>query len=217
MIKINLLPQRKPKRAAEPGQKDLAIGMLALLVIGAAVFFGLHRPTKAKLDDVKDANNALASTIDGQKKKIAGPPTIADLRTQVERATEQGATIEKLSAARAVPAHMLHELGEILTPGHMPTMLPDVANKVLDTKNETYRIDPLWNAQHVWITRLTEVKGQFTLEGGAESDADVTQLAKRMQASVFFEEVNPNGGARITDKESGITYYSFSIIGKVVY
>ena len=34
---------------------------------------------------------------------------------------------------------------------------------------------------------------------------------------MFFENVNPRGGARITDKVTGITYYTFSISGKVVY
>lgn len=217
MIKINLLPQRKPKRQAEPGQKDLALGMLALVALGAGVFFGLHRPYKNKLDNLEDANQSLRSTVKRQEATIEGPPTIAELRDSVQKANDQKATIDKLQAARAVPAHMLHELGEILTPGHMPTMLPEIANQVLDPKNETYRIDPLWNAQHVWITRLAENKGEFVLEGGAESDADVTQLAKRLQASVFFENVNPKGGARITDKDTGITYYTFSISGKVVY
>ncbi len=217
MIKINLIPQKKPKRQAEPGQKDILIGLLAVMALGVAVFFGLHRPKQAKLDELKEANDATASMISGQKKKLDGPPSISDLRLSVAEATERTATIEMLSAARAVPAHMLHELGEILTPGHMPTMLPDIANQVLDPKNETYRIDPLWNAQQVWITRVSEAKGMFTLDGGAESDADVTQLAKRLQASVFFDEVNPRGGARLTDKTTGITYYTFSITGKVVY
>jgi len=217
MIKINLLPQRKPKRQAEPGQKDIALGMLALIAIGAGVFFGLHRPAKKKLEDLQASNRDLAASVKRQKDQLKGPPTIDDLRANVAKANEQKATIEKLSAARAVPAHLLHELGEIMTPGHMPTMLPEISKQVLDPKNETYRIDPLWNAQHVWITKLAEQKGSFTLEGGAESDGDVTQLAKRMQASVFFQDVNPRGGARITDKDTGVTYYTFSITGKVVY
>ena len=57
----------------------------------------------------------------------------------------------------------------------------------------------------------------FTLEGGAQSDGDVTQLAKRMQASVYFQDVTPRGGERVTDGNGGVTYYKFNITGKVVY
>jgi len=74
-----------------------------------------------------------------------------------------------------------------------------------------------WDPKHVWITSFTETAGAFVLEGGAQSDPDVTQLAKRMQASVYFQEVTPRGGERLIDRDTGVTYYRFTITGKVVY
>ena len=38
-----------------------------------------------------------------------------------------------------------------------------------------------------------------------------------MQASVYFEDVTPTGGRQTTEKDTGITYYKFTITGKVVY
>jgi len=110
-------------------------------------------------------------------------------------------------------------LPDILTPGRMPTMSKAMATRISEgpqgDPNRRFALD--WDPRHVWITSFTEKAGAFTFEGGAQSDADVTQLAKRMQASVYFEEVTPRGGERLTDRESGSTYYRFTITGRVVY
>ena len=52
---------------------------------------------------------------------------------------------------------------------------------------------------------------------GAQSESDVTQLSKRLQASIYFDNIVPAGGERIADKTSGVSYYRFQITGKVVY
>jgi len=212
MIKINLLPQRKPKRQSEPGQRDLLIGVVALALAGAAVFLFVHKPQKDKLDKQRDANASFEDDLNRRNDAIRD---LVSKRAAVATAKERSTSIDKLVAARAVPAHMLDELGEILTPGHMPTMTVAVAEKV--AKDDTFAFREDWDPKHVWITELVEKEGGFTLRGGAESDGDVTQLAKRMQASAYFEDVAPAGGQKVTDKENGITYYEFTITGKVVY
>ena len=212
MIKINLLPARKPKRQSEPGQKDVLVGVLALLLAGAAVFFLVDKPKRDELADLQKSNSDFAAEQARRKDKIK---TLADKRAAVADAKAKADAIEKLVEARAVTAHMLHELAEILTPGRMPTMTKDMAAKVKNDPNYQFRDD--WDPKHVWIISFKENKGAFELDGGAESDADVTQLAKRMQASAYFQDVTPAGGQKQTDKESGITYYSFTIDGKVVY
>ena len=59
---------------------------------------------------------------------------------------------------------------------------------------------------------LREANARFTGPSG-----ELTQLMKRMQASAYFEDVTPSGGERITDKATAVTYYKFTITGKVVY
>lgn len=214
MIKINLLPQRKPKRQADPGQRDVTLGFLILLIAGAATFFLVHKPKSDELARLQSANAAYDEDLARRKDKIRDLPK---LREGVALAEERTSSIDKLIAARAVPAHMMHELGELLTPGRLPTMTKDMAKKVSDPKDDTYRIREDWDPKHVWITELEESKGDFVLIGGAESDGDVTQLSKRMQASTYFEEVALSKGEKVTDKDTGITYYTFTITGKVVY
>ena len=214
MIKINLLPQRRPKRVADPGQRDVGIGVLALLLAGVATFMLVQRPEQKKLDDIKATNAELEAGLARRKDKIRD---LNELKAAVELAETRTKAIQKLLDARAVPAHMLHELGEILTPGRLPTMTKDMAAKVNDPLRDTYKFQLDWDPKHVWITRFAEKQGVFTLEGGAESDGDVSQLLKRLQASAYFQEVTPRGGEQVSDKDSGVTYYKFTITGKVVY
>ena len=214
MIKINLLPQRKPKRTVDAGQRDVTLGFLILLLAGAGVFFGLHRPKSAELEELQAANAAYDEDLARRKDKIRGLPKLRDAVADTE---EKSSSIDKLIAARAVPGHMLHELGEVLTPGRLPTMTKEMAKKVSDPKDDTYRIREDWDPKHLWITEFKESKGEFALYGGAESDGDVTQLSKRMQASAYFENVILAKGDKVTDKDTGITYYTFTITGKVVY
>jgi type IV pilus assembly protein PilN len=212
MIKINLLPQRKPKRQSDAGTRDLLIGVLAIIVLGGALFFFVQKPKMDELDKQKASNADFESELAARKKKIADLPK---LEQAVAGIAVRGDSIQMLIDARAVPAHMLHELGEILTPGRLPTMTKEMAERVKKELSYQFRDD--WDPKHIWITDLSETKGVFTLSGGAESDGDVAQLAKRMQASTYFQEVSPTGGEKVTDKETNLTYYTFTIKGKVVY
>jgi hypothetical protein len=69
----------------------------------------------------------------------------------------------------------------------------------------------------VWLLGFSDTKGGFRLEGGAQSESDITQLSKRLQASVYFDSVSPAGAERVTDRERGLNYYKFTITGKVAY
>jgi len=216
MIKINLLPQRKPKRASEPGQRQVLGGVVVLAAAAALTFFAVHLPVSHDVATLKQTNDGLAADNAAKKKQLKD---FDNLKKVVAAAEERSGAIDRLMKAKAVPAYLLQELADILTPGRMPTMSKAMATRISEgpqgDPNRRFALD--WDPRHVWITSFTEKAGAFTFEGGAQSDADVTQLAKRMQASVYFEEVTPRGGERLTDRESGSTYYRFTITGRVVY
>jgi hypothetical protein len=118
-----------------------------------------------------------------------------------------------------VPANVLQELGEILTTNHLPTMTEEMAKRT-GNGNESdpnRRYDLAWDPTHVWLTGFTDNNGTFKLEGGAQGEGDITQLSKRMQASVYFDNVAPSQEERVSDRETGIAYYKFTITGKVAY
>ncbi len=216
MIKINLLPARKHKRQAEPGQLDVAIGGGVLLAVAAAVYFVAHRPMADERDAFADESNALTTDNNSQRARIADLPQ----REAAFKAEEsRNAAIKQLVSTIVVPDNVLHELGELLTPARMPTMTRAMAERISDgpkgDANRRFALD--WDPKHVWITSFGTKGETFTLEGGAQSEADIPQLAKRMQASVYFGEVTSPSSSRYEDKSNSLTYYKFTISGKVVY
>lgn len=216
MIKVNLLPQRKIKRATPPGEKQIAIGMGALALAAGGVYMGLHRPKVSAYNDVAQANETLQQELNGKQSKLKG---YEELKKVVDAAQQRSDAITLLNKAQIVPAHVLHELGEILTQNHTPTMSEEMSKRVgLGPQSDpNRRFQPDWDPHHVWLTGFSEKGGEFKLEGGAQSDGDITQLSKRLQASVYFQGVTPAGAERVTEANTTITYYKFTITGKLVY
>lgn len=212
MIKINLLPQRKVKRPIDKGQQSLLVGVGALLAAAAGVYLLLHMPLVDEVDNLASSNAQLSRDNKSKKDKLV---TFEDLKKANEAAKKRSEAILKLANARAVPAYMLRELMRIMTPGKEPTMSKDMTKRLEKDVNRQFEKD--WDPKHVWITAFSETQGKFSLSGGAQSDADMTQLAKRLQASVYFSDVVPEQGDDTIDREGGITYYRFNISGRVVY
>ena len=211
MIKINLLPQRR-SRSVDRGQQSLLVGIFTLVGAGVLVLLLVHRPLQEDVDGLQRTNVRLKADNDRMEKKLKG---FDELEAAVQAAKERSQSILTLSRARAVPAHLLWELSQILSSGRTPTMTEEMAERVERDPNR--ELAPDWDPKHVWVTSFDEKEGTFRLEGGAQSDGDMTQLAKRLQASVYFDDVIPEGGAETADKSSGITYYKFTISGRVVY
>src|SRR5262245_25065736 len=221
MIKINLLPQKRPRRQAgtrapEPGSNQLVFGLVALAAAGAGVFFVIDKPKRDRLHELEEQNEKLTGVIADKNKQLAGYPEMKKAKTEAEARAQ---SITRLLRAKVVPAHVLHELGEILTGGRVPTMTADMAVKTSNQPgsdpNKRFQLD--WDPAHVWLSGFTDSNGAFKLEGGAQSESDVTQLSKRLAASVYFFDVTPAGGERVVDSSSGLDFYKFTITGKVAY
>jgi Tfp pilus assembly protein PilN len=218
MIKINLLPQRRVKRGAGPDEsaRPLVVGIVALVAAGAAVAVLVDRPRRARLAELHAANDQLQADIAIKNRQLAG---YAELKKSTDEAEERFKSIQRLLGAKVVPAHVLHELGEVLTASKYPTMTEDMARKTGNgpESDPNKRFQPDWDPSHVWLSGFTDTGGDFKLEGGAATESDITQLAKRLAASVYFNDVIPAGGERVADPQTGASYYRFTITGKVVY
>jgi len=214
MIRINLLPARKVKRAADPSSKALVFGVAALVGVALIIALGVDGPRRSHLRELDATNKKLSLEIADKTRALAGYKEMSAL---VDLRDARLASIKRLMTAQVVPANVLHELGEILTPGHPPTMteaMTGLTGKSGDP-NKQYQDD--WDASHVWLSSFIDDGGAFKLEGGAQTEADVTQLSKRLAASAYFMEVNPAGGEKVADAQSGLTYYKFTITGKLAY
>jgi Tfp pilus assembly protein PilN len=220
MIKINLLPQKRPKRtqAREPGSRDLVIGAAALAGAAAVVFLVVDQPKRSQLSELRDANAQLDAEISAKNRQLQG---FDAFKKAADEAEERTRSIQRLMAAKVVPAHVLHELGKITKPNELPTMTEEMAKKTGNgpESDPNKRFDLAWDPTHVWITAFVDSSkdGMFRLEGGAQAQVDIIQLSKRLQASVYFDRVSQQTEERINDRTTGITYYKFVITGKVAY
>lgn len=215
MIKINLLPQRRAKQriaSAELSSKQLLVGALGLAAAAAAVALLVDQPKRAELAELASANRALQRSIQSKTKELDG---YDKLKKAADEAGERYKSIRRLLSTKVVPANVLHELGEVLTPNRRPKMTKDMLERIDGDSNKRFAAD--WDASHVWLSGFSDTGGLFKLEGGAQSESDVTQLAKRLAASVYFLDVTPAGGERVADSQTGANYYKFTITGKVVY
>ncbi len=211
MIKINLIAKRRARKR-DPGQESLLVGLLAVGAVAALVFFFVHSPLKDDIAALQKTNAKLSKKNKSLKSQVAD---FNSLKTSVKSLRQRMAAIEVLDSARATPAYFMYELDKILTPGSLPTMTTSMAREIKTNPNRRLAED--WDPKHVWLTSLVEKKGRFIMKGGAQSDGDMTQLAMRLQASLYFENVIPEGGVEANEKAVGVTYYRFTITGKVVY
>lgn len=219
MIKINLLPQRRAKKhslAPDVSAKPLVFGALGIVAAAALVFVLFDQPKRRQLAELTLANQQLQTEIAAKNKQLEG---YVELKKASDEADERYKAIERLLSAKVVPAHVLHELGEILGDKKYPTMTEDMIKRTGNgpDSDANKRFQGDWDASHVWLSGFADTAQGFKLEGGAQSENDVAQLAKRLAASVYFTEVTPAGGERVADTATGTNYYRFTITGKVVY
>ena len=213
MIRINLLQEKKKAAArAERGQMTLVYGMLILAALGLATFLLVHLPLSSEIDDLKAENDKRQRHI---KELQEATKEFDTVQAQLAAAKDQEEAIKRLNNARAVPSWMLYELSNILTKDHKPTMSPEMAERIKNDANRQF--SPGWDPKRIWIDALDERDGLLTIVGGAQATTDVTQLALRLQASIFFSDVQPLTVVGATDTASKLAYYKFTLTGKVYY
>ena len=209
MIRINLLPIRKVKRAEASQRQFLYLGMAILATVGAVVF--LHLQAAAQLEDIKRRNTILRADVARLKQEIGDYDKI---RAQREELLRQRKTIQALDAGRTGPVYLLREMSEILSPGKGPTF-----DRV--TYEETLRRDPnagfnaSWDARRVWMEGYAEDQRHVRIRGAAKSNEDVAEFLKRLNSSVFFSDVNLDSTNQVSGR--AIKFVNFSLSANVIY
>jgi type IV pilus assembly protein PilN len=209
VIRINLLPIRKVKRA-EASQRQFVYLGAAILVTVAGVIF-LHLQANAQLEDIKRRNTILRADVARLKQEIGDYDKI---RGQREELLRQRKTIQALDAGRTGPVYLLREMSEILSPGKGPTF-----DRV--TYEEILRRDPnagfnaSWDPRRVWMDGYAEDQKRVRIKGAAKSNEDVAEFLKRLNSSVFFSDVNLDATNQVSGR--GIKFVNFSLSANVIY
>lgn len=212
MIRVNLLPQKRRKPAAARGDIWLwaSLVLVALEVVGCFVWYGAKQD---ELAQQQSKNGALEAQIK-QIKDVS--KNHEDVKKKLAILREREDAIGKLQSARTGPTAMLLEVARMLTPGRGPSVDPGELTKLRrDNPGQDYNQN--WDPRRLWLTRFVEADRTVRLEGMARDGEDVSELARRMNLSTYFRDVQLLPAKRETDKTSGLAVVSFKLEAKVRY
>jgi type IV pilus assembly protein PilN len=212
MIRVNLLPQKRRKTSGNRGELWLVASLLtvALEIVGCLVLYGQKQD---ELVQQQDKNKAL----DAQIKQIKDvSKNHEEVKQKLVALRDREQAIAKLQSARTGPTAMLLEVARLLTPGRGPSVDPNELSKVR-RENPLQDYNPSWDPRRLWIVKFVEADRTVRLEGIARDGEDVSELARRMNLSTFFDDVQLLPAKRETEKESGLPMVAFKLEAKVRY
>jgi type IV pilus assembly protein PilN len=212
VIRVNLLPQKRRKPAAARGDMWLiaSLVLVALEVVACFVWYGAQQD---ELAQQQSKNGALEAQIK-QIKDVS--KNHEDIKKKLVVLREREDAIAKLQSARTGPTAMLLEVARLLTPGRGPSVDPGELTK-LRRDNPGQDFNQNWDPRRLWLTRFVEADRTVRLEGMARDGEDVSELARRMNLSAYFRDVQLLPAKRETDKTSGLPVVSFKLEAKVRY
>jgi type IV pilus assembly protein PilN len=212
VIRVNLLPQKRRKPAAARGDMWLiaSLVLVALEVVACFVWYGAQQD---ELAQQQSKNGALEAQIK-QIKDVS--KNHEDIKKKLVVLREREDAIAKLQSARTGPTAMLLEVARLLTPGRGPSVDPSELTK-LRRDNPGQDFNQNWDPRRLWLTRFVEADRTVRLEGMARDGEDVSELARRMNLSAYFRDVQLLPAKRETDKTSGLPVVSFKLEAKVRY
>lgn len=212
MIRVNLLPQKRRKPAASRGDMWLvaSLVLVALEVVACFVWYGSKQDELAQQQSKNGALEAQIKQISDVSKNHE------EIKKKLAVLREREEAIAKLQSARTGPTAMLLEVARMLTPGRGPSVDPGELTK-LRRDNPGQDFNQNWDPRRLWLTRFVEADRTVRLEGMARDGEDVSELARRMNLSAYFRDVQLLPAKRETDKTSGLPVVSFKLEAKVRY
>ncbi len=212
MIRVNLIPQKRRSDRRDGSQLWLAVVMVLMLAEVVALFV-FHGFKNEELDDQRRKNAALSAQIDQSKSAVANHAAVTQKLGQL-RAREEA--ISKLQSARTGPTAILLELARMLTAGRGPSVDPDRLSQ-LRRDNPLAVFNPAWDARRLWLTKFSEEHRKLRLEGFAQDGEDVSELARRMNLSSYFADVELLPANRMTDAATKVEVVKFALEATVKY
>lgn len=213
MIRINLLPQKKRRVEASAGGEVWVLGAVFLLVLEIVALFFYHSSLESDLQAEKQENLQIQAKIDASKSAVKDHQNITK-ELDVMRAREDA--IAKLQSARTGPTAVLLETARILTPGRGPSIDPEKLAQIRKD-NPLAAYNPTWDTRRLWIGTFEEEKRLLRITGLARDAEDVSEFAKRMHLSDYFDKVRLLPAKRSIDSATNLELVSFALEAEVNY
>ncbi len=211
MIRVNLAAQRRaaaPTTGASQTWMLVAMGVVLLEVVALILF---HNSKLEELEGHNKTNQKIQAEIDDAKKAVGNHE---EIKQKLAACRSRSDAIEKLKTNRFGPTAVLLELSQVLTGGKSPTVDPAIAAQVR-RDNPLAAYTPGWDPRRLWLSRYDEKERDVKLEGVARDANDVTELAQRLRASVYFNDVAILPGRK--DRVKDLEVVSFGLQVKVRY
>ncbi len=212
MIRINLIPQKKRRVESSSGESWVlvAVGLLVLEIV--ALFF-YHTTLEDQLASERRSNGEIQAKIDASKKAVDNHQNVINELQQL-RAREEA--ISKLQNARTGPTSVLLETARILTPGRGPSLDPEKLAQVR-RDNPLAAFNPTWDTRRLWLKTFREDSRKLNITGVARDAEDVSEFAKRMTLSDYFDKVRLLPASRGKDSQTDLDIVNFALEAEVKY
>jgi type IV pilus assembly protein PilN len=226
MIRVNLLPQKKPTRRRGGGDASAPVGdsgggesqvwlafVLGAVLLEVIVLLFVYKTKQDQLTQVQKQNTELQGNIENVKREIAQHATI---KAQLKELRDREEAIQKLQAARTGPTATMLELARIMTPGRGPTVDRDKLEQ-LKRDNPSAVPNASWDPRRLWLTTYKENDRTVRLSGYARDGEDVSEFLRRLSLSDYFYEVKLLPATKAVDTVTKIELVKFEMSAKVKY
>ncbi len=223
MIRINLLPSDKRKRArriapAALPSADFSLGTWGAVYGGAiavwlAVLGVLYFVQSAELETVAEENKTLQARRDELQGKTSG---LAEVEGRLEKSRRLEQVIQELERARRGPTRAVMELSKVLSNPGGPTINPEELERMRQD-NPLAGYNESWDVRRLWLTRFEEVERECTMAGMGRSNEDVAEFLRRLTLSEIYEDVTLQRTRASVDPGTGLQTVGFDITCRVKY
>lgn len=223
MIRINLLPSDRKKRARRIAPSPMPTGDLSLstwaLVYGGAIaawlviLGALYFMQSGQVDQIAQENKTLEARRDELKSKTKG---LADVEERLEKSRRLEKVVQELERARRGPTRAVMELSKVLSAPGGPTINPKELERMRE-ENPLAGYNESWDVRRLWLSRFEEVERECKLTGMGRSNEDVAEFLRRLTLSEIYDEVTLQRTRAAADTATGLQMVGFDITCKVRY
>lgn len=223
MVRINLLPTDKKKRARRIAASPLPDGDFSLGTWGAiyggaiAIWFVvlgiLYFAQSSELETVAQENKTLEARRDELQAKTKG---LADVEGRLEKSRRLEKVVQELERARRGPTRAVMELSKVLSSPGGPTINPAELERMRED-NPLAGFNESWDVRRLWLTRFEEVERECKITGMGRSNEDVAEFLRRLTLSEIYQSVTLQRTRATKDPDTGLQVVGFDITCKVRY
>ena len=192
MIRINLLPTDKKKRARRIAPSALPTGDLGLgtwaavyggaIAIWLVVLGVLYFTQSGQLEAANQENKTLEARRDEIQGKTKG---LADVEGRLERSRRLEKVVQELERMRE--------------------------------ENPLAGFNESWDVRRLWISRFEEIERECKMTGMGRSNDDVAEFLRRLTLSEIYESVTLQRTRAASDLDTGLQMVGFDITCRVKY